>query len=336
MDNQDNVAKSFIPSAGYIDKPTNSQQNEPNKKVIIIVTAIILSVMVIFAIVFAIIVNLPKDSKEPEKPAAVEKPEQPAPRKEPEAVRAPGLEKTLATKANFILTHGSLQNASSLKYTSAPIFYTNDTISNYYRNFNETNKMMMIVNSHQASNDVPLSDKQVSSFGSESCQLLFGEKNCKLIKNNIEPNRYRIIARSKAKLEQEYAKYFQKNTKTLPKRLIDACPYFTYIKEISSYVYRNHCENANYKNSHFYQYKYAQENDYAYVYFAGAITTVNDKGRYTTLYSDLDSEKLLDNQGDYSHFKLDSKNYGTFQHYRLVFKKSGSEYVYDNFEKVDD
>ncbi|MBO4855553.1 hypothetical protein J5500_04085, partial [Candidatus Saccharibacteria bacterium] len=129
MDNQDDVTKSFIPSAGYIDKPSNSQQNGPNKKVIIIATAIILSVMVIFAIVFAIIVNLPKDPKEPEKPATVEKPEQPAPRKEPEAVRDPGLEKTLATKANFILTHGSLQNASSLKYTSAPIFYTNGTIS---------------------------------------------------------------------------------------------------------------------------------------------------------------------------------------------------------------
>lgn len=339
MDNQDDVARSLIPTAGYINKPASSKKDGPNKKVIIIVAAILLSAIVIFAIVFAIIqAVIPKNmpEEEPAEPAVTEKIEEPGSAKIPEKAVGSELEKEISVKTNRILSYGAVQNSSTLKHVKAAVFYTENKISNHFAKLSANDKMTIIVNFYRNNNNPSLTDKEVTGFGQESCQLLFNETNCKQIKNNIKPEKYLKIQQTKQKLEQKYVSLFGKITDKPSTQLAASCPYFTYIKEIDSYVFRINCGLLKYSFAHFYQYRITQDDNHAYSYFVGAVTEADEHGRYTNLYGDLDKENLVDNQGNYLNFELNSKNYESFQHYRLVFDKTNSGYIYNTLEKVDE
>ncbi len=340
MDESDNLAQSIIPSAGFVEQPKHSQSQEPNKKVIIIAATIVLSLVTLAAILVAIFTanqKTPTTESESE-PQTAEKPISSSAHKKPESVKEPGLLKTLTAKTNQILSHGTIANDSALKSISTPIFFTNKAVSEYYGNLSPADKMTIIVSFYQNRRDPALTDKQVNSFGSESCQLLFKESNCKTIKGNIKPDDYKTTIVSEQRLEKEYAELFGEISAKLPQQITNACPYYTYIKELSSYVYRAKCGRKNYKINHYYQYQYQTEKDRAYIYFAAGSTTLDNSGNYALLYGDIDAKKILHTQGNYQEYVIDKDNYTNFQHYRLVFKKeskNSNNYIFETYEKVD-
>ena len=341
MNNSDDVAQSIIPSAGFIDQPKKPQENKTNNKTIIIIFAVILSVVVIVAAIVAIIAanqKAPTENQEQTRQNTQEEPDDWTPNSAPESIREPGLLKTLTAKANQILSYGIFAQDSSLLSINVPIYFTDGTVSKHYNSLSSANKMTMIVAFYQNKHDPKLSDKQTSALSSKSCRLLFKEDDCRLIKNNINPQKYNVILHSKQKLDQEYAKLFGKIDTELPDRIIETCPFFTYVEELSTYAYRNACGKSQYKINYYYQYRYEQQDDKAYVYFAAGSSIPNKDGKYSTLYSDMDAEKILYTDGDYEEYTISKDNYTIFSQYRLVFKKenkNSDNYIYEKLEKVN-
>lgn len=341
MEITDNATQSIIPSAGIIGQSNHElPPNQPNKKIIIIVATVILSLAAIIAIIVIIVsANQKPPTKESKpEPQTAEEPSSSRTQKSPEVIKEPGLIKTLATKANHILSYGTIANDSAVRSISAPIFFTDKDVSEHYRNLSSADKMTIIATFYQNIHDPTLTAKQVETFSSESCQLLFKQKNCKQTNSNIQPEKYRTIVATKQKLDKEYQTFFGETDPKLPQQIIDVCPYFTYIKELSAYVYRVNCGQPNYKINHYYQYQYQTEEDKAYVYFASGSTMLDNSGNYALLYGDIDAEKVLYTQGNYRNYIIDKDNYANFKHYRLVFKKenkNSNNYIYKKFEEVN-
>ena len=341
MDNQNNISPTapIIPTAGYIAKPEAPQKHEPNKKVIIIVAAILLTVIAIIAIVAIVIsANQNTTSEEPVAEQPTQEPEEQKeeldPLKKLDAVTDDQTQRILATKANRILTHGDVFN-SSIRATNAPVFYTTEKVSDYFNNLGAGNKMAIILPRYQLSSAPTLSGEEVACLGSESCQALFNKKDCRLIDKDINPKNYQKIMQNKATLQNEYRELFG-DIEELPKQLINFCPNYVYVEELSAYVFHNHCGKSDYTFLYSYIYDFRTEGDNYYVYFtSGSLAVDQSTDKRTLLYQDMDGVSLLKKIDPNKEFTIDKTNYKDFQAYRLVFKKDGSKnYIYQKLEKA--
>lgn len=343
MDNNIIPPTTIIPTAGFIPKKPDKKR-PINKKLIIVIAAISVAIILIVAAV-AIIIGLSQQSRNTNDsqeevasttPTTPEEPKQPQQPQEPETASGDADYLALVSKSTAILSHGAIINSNKRSF-SAAVYYTNDKPSSYFGNLTPNHKMAIVISiSRSDMSDQTLTNQQAANLGSESCQLLFGETNCRANSSNITPNKWKVLGRSNARIKQEYLQLFGSISQT-SKRLIDTCPYYSYIAEIDRYVYRSTCPKKNYNYLHFYQNKYQSSGNKAYIYFAGGSTAVNhETDRYALLYEDIDATSLIDKSADGDNFMLSKNNYLRYARYRLLFEKdSNGNYIFRKFEITD-
>jgi len=337
-EHDDNITQPIIPSAGYINKP-KSKKKGPNKKTISIMAIAAATIAVVSVITAIVIINHHAPSVTEEESSTTTRLDPPEDisdtHKAPDVIHQSGIQKTLAVKTNYILTHGYLN--SSRRSVDAPTFYTDGSASYYFNHLTSENKMSIILGHHQNSNQNPeLTDNEVSKFSSKTCQMLFKEDNCKLIKSEIKASSFKKITQSSTTLEQEYTMLFGK-VGALSNQLMDTCPYFSFVPELNVYVYRHRCGRLDYVMKYFYQYDYRSDGKLYYVYFAGGSTAIDQStGKRSLLFKDIDASEILDNTNSELNIEINSENYQKFQHYRMVFKKDGNNnYIYQKLELVE-
>ncbi len=116
------------------------------------------------------------------------------------------------------------------------------------------------------------------------------------------------------------------------------CPRSIYVEEIDGFISSVGCGGVYFTNNRAYIYDYQQDNDYAYVYVAGAIAKGSpETGTYTVEKGFDGGERVVSGEGDANNFTLDASNYQDYTHYRLAFEKTESgNYIFKTMVQINE
>ena len=116
------------------------------------------------------------------------------------------------------------------------------------------------------------------------------------------------------------------------------CPKAVYVEDFDGFLSLAGCGGWSFTSNRAYIYDYQQDNDYAYVYVAGAIVKGSpETGTYTVEKGFDGGERVVSGEGDANNFTLDASNYQDYTHYRLAFEKTESgNYIFKTMVQINE